>query len=63
VNFGYIMIPDDFEASKEADLGPLSSLAHGVKSGSVIVKDIKTIAIKNLHYDGAGPGEISINSW
>ncbi|XP_055950409.1 protein Skeletor, isoforms B/C-like [Argiope bruennichi] len=55
VNFGHIMIPEDFEAPREADLGSLSSLAHGVKSGSVIVKDIKTIAIKNLYYDGAGP--------
>ncbi|GIY08079.1 hypothetical protein CDAR_90811 [Caerostris darwini] len=55
VNFGFIMIPEDFEPPKEADLGPLSSLAHGVRSGSVMVKDIKTIAIENLYYDGAGP--------
>ncbi|PRD32306.1 UNVERIFIED_CONTAM: Skeletor [Trichonephila clavipes] len=55
VNFGFIMIPENFEPPMPADLGSLSSLAHGVKSGSFIVKDTKTIQIKNLHYDGAGP--------
>ncbi|KAG8175030.1 hypothetical protein JTE90_003214 [Oedothorax gibbosus] len=55
VNFGYIMIPDNFVLPKEANLGPLSSLAHGVRSGNVVVKDSKTISISNLHYDGAGP--------
>ncbi|XP_054714140.1 protein Skeletor, isoforms B/C-like [Uloborus diversus] len=54
-NFGYIIISDDIQLPKEADLGPLSSLAHGVRSGSVIIKDAKTIHISNLHYDGAGP--------
>jgi len=33
----------------------LTSFAHGVRSGSVIIKDTRTILIKGLHYDGAGP--------
>jgi len=30
-------------------------LAHGVRSGSIIVKDSRTLLIKGLYYDGAGP--------
>ena len=56
VDFGHIKIPDNFEVPKEKNLGPLSSLAHGVRSGDVIVKNSKTIYISELYYDGAGPG-------
>ncbi|CAG7681730.1 unnamed protein product [Allacma fusca] len=31
------------------------SFAHGVRSGNVIIKDTRTILIKSLYYDGAGP--------
>jgi len=31
------------------------TLAHGLRSGSVTIKDDKTIFIKGMRYDGAGP--------
>ncbi|XP_023219736.1 protein Skeletor, isoforms B/C-like [Centruroides sculpturatus] len=55
VNFGSVEIPENFQPPEEKNLGPLPSLAHGVKSGPVIIKNIKTIFISNLYYDGAAP--------
>lgn len=50
------MIPGGFEAPKERNLGSMSSIAHGIRSGNVVVKNSKTIHISELYYDGAGPG-------
>ncbi|RWS23194.1 Protein Skeletor:-like isoforms D/E, partial [Leptotrombidium deliense] len=54
-NFGHINIPQNFDAPKEVNLGRLPSFAHGVSADAVIIKDSKTIFIKGLRYDGAGP--------
>ena len=56
------MIPSD-DVPKEKSLGPLPSLAHGVKSDDVIIIDSKTFLIKNLYYDGAGPGIVQNSSF
>ncbi|KFM69923.1 Protein Skeletor, isoforms D/E, partial [Stegodyphus mimosarum] len=52
VNFGHVMIPSGFDAPKPVNLGPFKSFSHGVKSGDVVIKDARTIAISNLYYDG-----------
>ncbi|RWS18924.1 protein Skeletor: isoforms B/C-like protein, partial [Leptotrombidium deliense] len=54
-NFGHINIASNFEAPREVNLGKLATYAHGVSADAVIVKDTKTIEIKNLYYDGTGP--------
>ncbi|KAI1303214.1 Protein Skeletor, isoforms B/C [Halotydeus destructor] len=54
-NFGHIDIPDGFVAPQEHNLGRIPTLAHGTSADSVIIKDIRTIQINNLRYDGAGP--------
>lgn len=58
VNFGSIILPSG-DIPKEKSLGPLPTLAHGVKSDDVIIVDSKTLLIKNLYYDGAGPGTLN----
>ncbi|RWS07336.1 Protein Skeletor:-like isoforms D/E [Dinothrombium tinctorium] len=55
VNFGHVMIPFNFDAPKEIDLGRLPNFAHGTHARAVIIKDAKTIHIKRLFYDGAAP--------
>jgi len=55
-----IVISDVNAARKKAApaprvIAPFKKLAHGVSSGQVIIKDSRTILIKNLKYDGAGP--------
>ncbi|OXA39012.1 protein Skeletor, isoforms B/C [Folsomia candida] len=36
-------------------IGQFTGLAHKVSSGTVTIKDSRTISIKNFNYDGAGP--------
>lgn len=36
-------------------LEPFKQLAHGLRSGPIIIVDKKTFFIPNLHYDGKGP--------
>lgn len=54
VNFGHTVVSGD-NLPKEKSLGPLPTLAHGVRSHDVVIKDVKTLFISNLYYDGAGP--------
>ncbi|XP_022665167.1 protein Skeletor, isoforms B/C-like isoform X2 [Varroa destructor] len=54
-DFGHIKIPHDFSPPREVSLGPIPTYAHGTSADDVIVKDFKTLFIKNLKYDGAGP--------
>lgn len=56
-NFGYVDIPANI---RDITPGPhvlpsFSRLAHGVRSGDVVVTDEKTLVINNLFYDGQGP--------
>ncbi|XP_003741831.1 protein Skeletor, isoforms B/C [Galendromus occidentalis] len=54
-DFGHVKISRNLTPPREVSLGPLPTYAHGVSSDDVIVKDFKTLFIKNLKYDGAGP--------
>ncbi|UYV60882.1 hypothetical protein LAZ67_1002664 [Cordylochernes scorpioides] len=55
VNFGHVMFPTGLAIPRGANLGPLPSLAHGVRSGPVVIQDAKTIFIPRFQYDGAAP--------
>lgn len=55
-DFGHVKIARDFVPPREVSLGPIPTYAHGTSADDVIVKDFKTLFIKNLKYDGAGPG-------
>ena len=55
--FGGVDIPSDFDAPKPQSLGQITSFGHDVSSGDITVLTDRTISIKNLKYDGAGPGE------
>lgn len=57
VDFGHVTFPANLVPPAERNVGPFSQLAHGLKSGDIIIKDAKTFYIPNLHYDGFGPGE------
>lgn len=37
------------------ELEPFKQLAHGLRSGPIVIVDKKTFFIPNLHYDGKGP--------
>lgn len=54
--FGSIDIPFDLDPPKELNLGRIPTLAHATSAESVIIKDIKTVEIKKLRYDGSAPG-------
>jgi len=57
VDFGHIIFPSPlpFTLPGPHNLGEFSRLAHQVRSGNVIIEDIKTITINDLFYDGQGP--------
>lgn len=37
------------------EIGPLSELAHGLKSGPITIVDAQTFLVPDFHYDGLGP--------
>lgn len=37
------------------EIGPLSELAHGVRSGPITIVDAQTFLVPDFHYDGLGP--------
>ena len=43
-------------------LGSFTTLAHGV-TGDIYAVDSRTLHIRNLNYDGLGPGESAAKSW
>lgn len=57
VYFAGVDIPAGFNSPKPQVIGQFSELAHSVRSGNVTVLDDRTIHIKDLHYDGLGPGK------
>ncbi|KAF2898125.1 hypothetical protein ILUMI_08049 [Ignelater luminosus] len=66
-NFGHVLTPKGRDTSKQLmvqkqketllgiQLEPFKQLAHGLRSGPIIIVDKKTFFIPNLHYDGKGP--------
>ncbi|XP_076317148.1 protein Skeletor, isoforms B/C-like [Tachypleus tridentatus] len=54
-DYGHVVIPKDFVSPVEQSIGPLKSLAHGVRADSVVIKDTKTIYLSNFYYDGSAP--------
>ncbi|XP_017783559.1 PREDICTED: uncharacterized protein LOC108567537 [Nicrophorus vespilloides] len=61
-NFGYTSIPKSIKRNRQIGsnsnfgmLPPFSQLAHGLKSGPILILDEKTFFVTNLHYDGKGP--------
>lgn len=55
VNFGELIFPANVSVPEAQTIDALSQLAHGVSSDPIVVKDIKTLFIVNLQYDGRGP--------
>jgi hypothetical protein len=55
VNFGHVDIPFNLDPPKELNLGRVPNLAHDTSAEAVIIKDIKTLEIKKLRYDGSAP--------
>ncbi|CAH1784589.1 unnamed protein product [Owenia fusiformis] len=55
VNFGDIIFPDNVQPPQAKSIGQFSELAHGLRSGEVVILDEKTLMVNNLHYDGQGP--------
>ncbi|XP_013780945.1 protein Skeletor, isoforms B/C-like [Limulus polyphemus] len=49
------MIPNGFQPPKEYPVGAIPQFGHGTHSGTVVIKDVKTIFVPNLYYDGAAP--------
>lgn len=54
-NFGWVMIPSNFELPKEQHLAAFKNGAHGVSSDRIVLKDSKTALVQKFTYDGAGP--------
>lgn len=50
-DFGFLQIPANFTLPTEISLGPLSG-AQSVKADDIVLKDAKTMFLKNFHYDG-----------
>ena len=59
-NFGHVDFPQNPVISPPAAkmIGEFAQRAHDVRSGDIFVQDTKTFHIKNLHYDGTGPGTV-----
>ena len=56
--FGGVTIPAGFDAPKARDVGVFDGTAHKVASGTVTILDTRTIYIRDLVYDGNGPGTV-----
>lgn len=54
-DYGHVVIPDNFEPPKERSIGVFQDLTHGLKVDDIILKDSRTVFLKNFHYDGKGP--------
>ncbi|KAF5279957.1 hypothetical protein FQA39_LY18178 [Lamprigera yunnana] len=55
-NFGHTFVRKKRPRTSTAvELEPLKELAHGLRSGPVVIVDKKTIFVPNLYYDGEGP--------
>jgi len=56
LNFGHVTIPANFEPPKSLNLGPIRTISHGTSADAVIIMNSKTVFLRNLYYDGEGPG-------
>lgn len=61
-DYGHVVIPDNFEPPKERSIGVFQDLTHGLKVDDIILKDSRTVFLKNFHYDGKGPSEYHIRN-
>lgn len=54
-NLGHILISKSLVIPRPLEIGALSQLAHGLKSGPITVVDAQTFLVPDFHYDGLGP--------
>lgn len=54
-SLGHIIIPPDIPVPSTLELPPLTTLAHGVRSGPITVVDAQTLLVPDFWYDGEGP--------
>lgn len=55
-NYGDIYLPDGFEPPAPRKLSELTRQGGGVKSGTVVIMDTKTILLPHFHFNGENNG-------
>ncbi|KAG0431264.1 hypothetical protein HPB47_021951, partial [Ixodes persulcatus] len=55
MSLGEVAIPSDFDYPRERSIGSSLSGAHRTHVGEVILKDMKTLFLKDFSYDGSAP--------